>query len=196
MTTKTALASAITLACVSITASAQQSTQPNAPTAESGPPSWPVSGIWMPADAKDAGKLTGRSWLSGVKVRGWVDAYYVSNRNHPDRVTVDANQGSSVVKGKNISVEGRTFDVQDHKLSHTLAEIEIEKIPSLGGFGFKLDLAAGETQNIMLDTIHDSRFTVHWDPLRPRAKSTASGVAYSMRPSATSRRSAAGCVWI
>ncbi len=107
----------------------------------------------MPADAKDLGKLTGQGWLSGVKVRGWVDGYYVSNRNHPSRAVVVANQRASVVKGKNISVEGRTFDVQDRRLSHSLAEVEIEKIPELGGFGFKLDLAAGETQNVIVDTI-------------------------------------------
>lgn len=153
MTKKIAVASAIALAYAAITASAQQSGAPAPPAADAGPPSWPVSGIWMPADAKDLGKLTGQSWLSGIKVRGWVDGYYVSNRNHPNRAAVDANQGSSVVKGKNISVEGRTFDVQDQRLSLSLAEIEIEKIPERGGLGFKLDLAAGETQNIIVDTI-------------------------------------------
>lgn len=153
MTKHTAVASAITLACAAVTASAQQSEPASAAAADAGPPSWPVSGIWMPADAKDLGKLTGQSWLSGTKVRGWVDAYYVSNRNHPSRATVDANQGSSIVKGKDISVEGRTFDVRDRRLSLSLVEIEIEKIPELGGFGFKLDVAAGETQNIILDTI-------------------------------------------
>ncbi|MDA8254293.1 MAG: outer membrane beta-barrel protein [Betaproteobacteria bacterium] len=153
MKKKTVVASAISLACVTTAAFAQQPGESTPPAAEAGPPSWPVSGIWMPADAKDLGKLTGQEWLTGVKVRGWVDGYYVINRNHPSRSTVDGNQGASIVKGKNISVEGRTFDVQDQNPSLSLAEIEIEKIPERGGFGFKLDVAAGETQNVILDTI-------------------------------------------
>lgn len=52
-----------------------------------------------------------------------------------------------------MSVEGRTFDVQDRRLSLSLAEIEVEKIPEPGGFGFKLDLAVGDTQDIIVDTI-------------------------------------------
>lgn len=153
MRKKFVVASAVSIACVTTAALAQQSVESTAPAADAGAPSWPVSGIWMPADAKDLGKLTGQEWLTGVKVRGWVDGYYVSNRNHPSRSTVDANQGASIVKGKNISVEGRTFDVQDQRPSLSLAEIEIEKIPELGGFGFKLDIAAGETQNVILGTI-------------------------------------------
>lgn len=153
MKKKTVVASVIAMACVTPAAFAQQPGESPPPVAEAGPPSWPLSGIWMPADAKDLGKLTGQEWLTGVKVRGWVDGYYVSNRNHPSRATVDANQGASIVKGKNISVEGRTFDVQDQNPSLSLAEIEIEKIPERGGFGFKLDIAAGETQNVILDTV-------------------------------------------
>ncbi|WP_367395230.1 outer membrane beta-barrel protein [Cupriavidus sp. Agwp_2] len=123
--------------------------KPSAPTT----PSWPVASIWMPSDAKDLGAITGQSWLSGVKFRGWIDGYYVANHNRPDRATVNANQSASVVKGQNVSIEGRTFDVQRSRAKLSLAEIEIEKIPEFGGFGFKLDLAVGESQNIINDTI-------------------------------------------
>ncbi|WP_455153190.1 hypothetical protein [Cupriavidus basilensis] len=98
------------------------------------------------SDAKDLGAMTGQSWLSGVKFRAWIDGYYVVNDNRPARDTVNANQSASVVKGQNVSVEGRTFDVQRSRPTLSLAEIEIEKIPEFGGFGFKLDLASGETQ--------------------------------------------------
>lgn len=140
----------ILISAVGIGAAYAQSTEAPKPAAT---PTWPVAGIWMPNDAKDLGVLTGQSWLSGVKVRGWVDGYYVVNRNRPDRATVDANQGTSVVKGSNVSVEGRTFDIQRSRPSLSLAEVEIEKIPERGGFGFKLDLAAGKTQGVIADTI-------------------------------------------
>ncbi|WP_455153496.1 hypothetical protein [Cupriavidus basilensis] len=51
--------------------------KPSAPSV----PSWPVAGIWMPSDAKDLGAMTGQSWLSGVKFRGWIDGYGVVNDN-------------------------------------------------------------------------------------------------------------------
>lgn len=157
MLKRTVIAGVVAAAFLPGFASAQQAPPPSPPSAAEKPgesaPTWPVSGIWMPSDAKDLGTLTGQSWLSGVKIRGWVDGYYVVNRNSPNRSTVDANQGASVVKGKDISIEGRTFDVHDRRLSLSLAEVEIEKIPEVGGFGFKLDLAAGDTQNIINDTI-------------------------------------------
>ncbi|WP_454727796.1 hypothetical protein [Cupriavidus ulmosensis] len=59
--------------------------KPSAPSV----PSWPVAGIWMPSDAKDLGAMTGQSWLSGVKFRGWIDGYYVVNHNRPARDTVN-----------------------------------------------------------------------------------------------------------
>ena len=98
----------------------------------------------MPADAKE---------FSGLKIRGWLDGYFIANRNTPERATVDANQGASVVKGRDISLEGRTFDVRDRRATLSLAEIEIEKIPERGGFGFKVDLAWGATQDLINDTI-------------------------------------------
>ncbi|WP_377705531.1 outer membrane beta-barrel protein [Pseudoduganella sp. UC29_71] len=152
---KTTKLTSIPLLMIFIGAASAQSQSTDSVKPESAPaaPAWPVSGIWMPPDAKDAGALTGASWLSGVKVRGWIDGYYVNNRNRPDRATVDVNQGASAVKGSNVSIEGRTFDIQRNRPSLSLAEIEIEKIPALGGFGFKLDLAAGETQSTITSTI-------------------------------------------
>jgi len=127
-----------------------------APSAEFPEPVWPVPGIYTVPDTKDLGKLTGISWLSGTKVRGWIDTSYDINFNHPKRSVVDANQGSSVVKGRDVSVEGRTFDIHDQSLSLSLAEVELEKVPEMGGVGFKFDLAFGETQDIIADTIRGS----------------------------------------
>lgn len=125
--------------------------------AELTPPSWPVSGIYTVPDTKDLGALTGFSGLSGVKVRGWIDTYYISNNNHPSRAVVNANQGTSVIKGSNVSVEGRTFDIHDRSFNFSLAEVEIEKVPEMGGVGFKLDLAVGETQEIIVNSIRGSQ---------------------------------------
>jgi len=126
------------------------------PAASISEPSWPVAGIYTVPDTKDLGALTGISWLSGTKVRGWIDTYYVVNFNGPKRTVVDANQGSSVVKGRDVSVEGRTFDIHDQSLGLSLAEVELEKVPEMGGVGFKFDMAFGETQDIIADTIRGS----------------------------------------
>ncbi len=126
------------------------------PAAEIPEPVWPVPGIYTVPTTKDLGTLTGISWLSGTKIRGWVDTNYVVNFNGPDRRVVDANQGSSVVKGRDVSIEGRTFDIHDQSLGLSLAEVELEKVPELGGLGFKFDLAFGETQDIIVDTIKGS----------------------------------------
>ncbi len=126
------------------------------PSGEIPEPAWPVPGIYTVPDTKDLGKLTGISWLSGTKVRGWIDTNYVLNFNHPDRTTVNANQGSSIVKGHNVSVEGRTFDIHDQAFNLSLAEVELEKVPEFGGAGFKFDLAFGETQDIIVDSIRGS----------------------------------------
>lgn len=133
-----------------ITAIAQTATTP---AAELIPASWPVSGIYTTSATKDLGALTRMDWLSGVKVRGWVDTYYAYNRNSPDRAVVSANQGASVIKGRNVSIEGRTFDIHDQSFTLSLAEVEIEKVPERGGVGFKFDIAFGDTQDVIVDTI-------------------------------------------
>jgi len=120
------------------------------------PPSWPVVGIYTVPDTKDLGELTGYSWLSGIRVRGWIDTYYVHNFNDPDRSTVDANQDQSVVKRRDVSIEGRTFDIHNDSFTLSLAELEVEKVPAFGGVGFKFDLAFGDTQDIIVDTIKGS----------------------------------------
>jgi hypothetical protein len=123
-------------------------------------PSWPVAGIYTVPGTKDLGDLTGISWLSGTKVRGWVDTHYVFNFNTPDREVVNANNAAaasdttgSVVKGRNVSIEGRTFDVHHNSLSLSLAELEVEKVPEEAGVGYKFDIAFGETQDIIVDSI-------------------------------------------
>ncbi|MCI0401654.1 MAG: porin [Gammaproteobacteria bacterium] len=124
-----------------------------APAVELTPPAWPVVGIYTAPDTKDLGQLTGFSWLSGVKARGWIDTYYVYNFNEPDRSTVNNNQAFSAIKGRDVSIEGRTFDTHHNSFTLSLAELEIEKVPQLGGVGFKFDIAFGETQDIIVDTI-------------------------------------------
>ena len=131
---------------------------PAVPATEIPPATWPVSGIYTAPDTKDLGALSGIGWLSGVKARGWIDTYYVHNFNTPERATVNANpnQGASVIKGRNVSIEGRTFDIHSDSFSLSLAELEVEKVPEMGGVGFKFDMAFGETQDIIVDTIRGS----------------------------------------
>lgn len=147
-----AISATAVIAALASPAAAWPQAAPDKP-AEIPPASWPVSGIYTAADTKDLGALTGNRAFSGIKIRGWVDGYYVYNSNTPDRATVNANQGASIVKGRNVTIEGRTFDITHKSLRFSLAEVEIEKVPEVGGFGFKLDIAFGKTQDIYLDTI-------------------------------------------
>ncbi|MGH8521951.1 MAG: outer membrane beta-barrel protein, partial [Gammaproteobacteria bacterium] len=57
------------------------------------------------------------------------------------------------IKGRDVSIEGRTFDIHHNSFNLSLAELEIEKVPEFGGVGFKFDMAFGETQDIIIDTI-------------------------------------------
>jgi len=127
------------------------STPTASPPATMPEPSWPVSGIYTVPDTKDLGNLTGLQFFKGIKVRGWIDAYYAWNFNHPSRSTVDANP--SGIRGVSPTIQGRTFDIHDRSITLSLAEVEVEKVPEVGGAGFKFDLAFGETQDIMFDSI-------------------------------------------
>lgn len=118
------------------------------------PASWPVAGIYTAPDTKDIGQISGFEWLNGVKIRGLIDTYYDYNFNHPNQAVVDANQGLSVIKGHNISVEGRTFDVNNESFSFSQAELELEKVPDVGGVGFDLKVAAGQTPDIIFNSIN------------------------------------------
>jgi len=124
-----------------------------AKTQDPAPPAWPVSGIFTVSDTKDVGKLLKLAPLEGLKIRGWVDAYYMYNNNTPHRSAVDAAQGDSIIKGRNVSIEGRVFDIHHNSFSLSLAEIELELVPSAGEVGFKLDLAWGEENDIYNDSI-------------------------------------------
>ncbi len=59
----------------------------------------------------------------------------------------------SAVKAKDLTVEGRTFDVRGNSFRPSLFEIEVEKVPERNRFGFKIDLAYGDVQNIIYDTV-------------------------------------------
>jgi hypothetical protein len=112
-----------------------------------------VGGIYAEPTTKDLGDLTKIEALKGLKFRGWIDTYFIGNFNDPKRSTVNLNQPQSVVKSRDLTIEGRTFDVHDRSFSLSLAELEIERVPERGGLGFKLDLAFGDTQDIIVDTI-------------------------------------------
>jgi len=112
-----------------------------------------VNGIYTDASTKDLGEVTGVAAWKGIKFRGWLEGYYAWNANRPDRATVDAHQASSVVRASDLTIEGRTFDVKAESFRLNLAEIEIEKVPDRDGFGFKVDLAGGDVQDVLHDTI-------------------------------------------
>jgi hypothetical protein len=113
-----------------------------------------VGGIYTEASTKDVGDILKVDLLKNLKVRGWIDVYFEGNFNDPNRATVNANQNLSVIKSRDLTIEGRTFDVHDRSFSLSLAELEVEKVPDVGGVGFKLDLAFGDTQDIIVDTIN------------------------------------------
>ncbi|MBI3325203.1 MAG: outer membrane beta-barrel protein, partial [Nitrospinae bacterium] len=112
-----------------------------------------VMGIYTEPMTKDLGQLTKIDVLKGFKIRGWVDGYFEGNFNGPKRSTVNANQDLSIVKSRDVTIEGRLYDVHDRSFSLSLAELEVEKVPEIGGVGFKLDLAYGDTMDILVDTI-------------------------------------------
>ena len=116
-----------------------------------------VNGIWTETTTKDAGEWTGLDFLKKIKIRGWLESYFVHNVNKPDRSVVNENQGSSVVKAGNVTIEGRTFDIHNDVPRINLVEVELEKVPTLrewGGLGFKLDLNWGDTPEIIYATIN------------------------------------------
>jgi hypothetical protein len=112
-----------------------------------------VSGIYTESATKDLGDVTKKDWLKGLKVRGWLETYIEHNFNDPDAAVVNANQGLSVVKARDLKIEGRTFDVRSDSFRLLLAELEVEKVPERNRVGFKLDVAYGDTQNIIFDTV-------------------------------------------
>src|SRR5258708_15552838 len=50
-------------------------------------------------------------------------------------------------------MRGRSLHVRRHSLRFTLEEMEIEKVPERNRLGFKLDLAVGDVQNIIFDSV-------------------------------------------
>ena len=137
-------------------ANAQQPATQQAPAAPAGPmyyPFTPVSGIYTGSGDKDLGKLSGIKLFEGFKFRGWISTYIDHNFNNPDAGVVNALQSSTAIKAPNATIQGRTFDLHGDSFTLDLAEIEVEKIPEVGGVGFKLDMAFGDTQNIYNDTI-------------------------------------------
>jgi hypothetical protein len=112
-----------------------------------------VNGIYTEASTKDLGEITKVDFFKGLKFRGWIDVYFEGNFNNPKRSVVEANQPLSVIQSRDLTIEGRVFDVHDRSFSLSLVELEIEKVPEVGGVGFKVDFAFGDTQDIIVDTI-------------------------------------------
>jgi hypothetical protein len=112
-----------------------------------------VGGIYTESATKDLGEVAKIDFFKGLKLRGWIDVYFEGNFNDPKRSVVEANQNLSAIKSRDLTIEGRVFDVHDRSFSLSLAELEVEKVPDVGGVGFKLDLAFGDTQDIIVDTI-------------------------------------------
>src|SRR5713101_278403 len=112
-----------------------------------------VNGIWTDNTTKDLGDILKVDVLKGIKIRGWVEGYYVFNFNRVSTDVANAHQGDSAIKSRDLTIEGRTFDVHNNSLTWDLAEVEIEKVPARGGAGFKVDLAGGDVMDIIVDSI-------------------------------------------
>jgi hypothetical protein len=115
-----------------------------------------VSGVYTDATTKSLGNLTGDPAFKNWKIRGWLEVYAAENANHVDPETANANQARSVVRARDLTIEGRTFDIKSGELRLNLAEVELEKVPVAGRpasrLGFKVDLAAGDVQDVLYDT--------------------------------------------
>ena len=73
---------------------------------------------------------------------------------------MNANQGLSAIKARDLSIEGRTFDVHRNRPTLTILEVELEKVPQLSSWldpqavGFKLDVNWGDTYDIIWNTVN------------------------------------------
>lgn len=112
-----------------------------------------VNGIWTDTTTKDLGRVTHVGFFNHVRIRGWAEGYSDWNFNRVAAATATANQDASVIKASDITVEGRAFDVHRDTPKLNLGEVEIERVPEHAGPAFKLDLAAGETQDIIQHSI-------------------------------------------
>ena len=119
-----------------------------------------VNGIWSESATKDLGELSGNDFFKNWKIRGWAESYFVYSSNAADKDTVNANQGLSAIKARDLSIEGRTFDVHRNRPTLTILEVELEKVPQLSSWldpqavGFKLDVNWGDTYDIIWNTVN------------------------------------------
>ena len=119
-----------------------------------------VNGIWSESSTKDLGELSGNDFFKNWKIRGWAESYFVYSSNAADKDTVNANQGLSAIKARDLSIEGRTFDVHRNRPTLTILEVELEKVPQLSSWldpqavGFKLDVNWGDTYDIIWNTVN------------------------------------------
>ncbi|HYR82515.1 MAG TPA: outer membrane beta-barrel protein [Terriglobia bacterium] len=112
-----------------------------------------VSGIYTDSAPKDLGDKTKIDWLKNIKFRGWVEGSYIWNFNKVNPDVANAHQVFSAIRDRNLTIEGQAFHTHDNSFTLDLAEIEVEKVPERGGVGFKVDIAAGDIQDTIVDTI-------------------------------------------
>ena len=119
-----------------------------------------VNGIWSESSTKDLGELSGNDFFKNWKIRGWAESYFVYSSNAADKDTVNANQGLSVLKARDLSIEGRAFDVHRNRPTLTILEVELEKVPQLSSWldpqavGFKVDVNWGDTYDIIWNSVN------------------------------------------
>ncbi|MGH9838462.1 MAG: hypothetical protein ACREEM_06735, partial [Blastocatellia bacterium] len=70
-----------------------------------------VNGIYTDSTTKDLGETIKVDSLKGIKFRGWLESSYVYNFNRVTRSVANANQGLSVIQSRDLTIEGRAFDV-------------------------------------------------------------------------------------
>ncbi len=112
-----------------------------------------VSGVYTDSTTKDLGNKTGMDWLKNIKFRGWVEGSYIWNFNKVNPDVANSHQVFSAIRSRDLTIEGQAFHTHDNSFTLDLAEIEVEKVPERAGVGFKVDLAAGDIQDTIVDTI-------------------------------------------
>ena len=112
-----------------------------------------VNGIYTDSTTKDLGEKTKIDFLKNIKFRGWVEGSYIWNFNKVNPDVANSHQPFSAIRDRNLTIEGQAFHTHDNNFTLDLAEIEVEKVLERGGVGFKVDIAAGDIQDTIVDTI-------------------------------------------
>src|SRR5438094_3668314 len=79
-----------------------------------------VNGIYTDSTTKDLGAILKSDALKGLKIRGWVEGYYVYNFNRVKPSLANAHQADSAIKSRDLTIDGRTFDVHHNSFAWDL----------------------------------------------------------------------------